>query len=137
VLGNRPLLHSAILFALSTILSSLSDGVMCEIYAVPRKHFAFEPDDPQVLLMMSPFCGHQYRLRRYVKTQERQVRRSLVAVKRNGKAIAVLCRGGPWGCEALRFTHFVDSLPRYGGEVVSITSQPPFTRRKFPGSHIC
>jgi hypothetical protein len=33
--------------------------------------------------------------------------------------------------------HFLDNRLTYGGEVVSITHQPPFTHRKIPGTHFC
>jgi hypothetical protein len=38
------------------------------------------------------------------------------------------------GYKTLRFPHFLDNPLRNGGEVVSITSRPPFTHRKIPGT---
>jgi hypothetical protein len=46
-------------------------------------------------------------------------------------------RGGPWGCETSRLSHFVHSRLTDGGEVVSLTRRPPFTSRKIPGIYFC
>jgi hypothetical protein len=53
------------------------------------------------------------------------------------KAIPVTGRGGPSDCETSGFPHFLDSWPTDGGEVISLTCQPPFTPRKIPGAHFC
>jgi hypothetical protein len=42
-----------------------------------------------------------------------------------GKAIPVTGHGGPYGCETLRFPHFLHN--HNGGKVVSPTHRPPFT----------
>jgi hypothetical protein len=44
-----------------------------------------------------------------------------------GKAIPVTGREGPYGCETSRLPHFLDTRLTDGGEVVSLTSWPPFT----------
>jgi hypothetical protein len=44
-----------------------------------------------------------------------------------GKAIPVTGRGGPYGCEALRASHYLDNRLTDGGEVVSLTRRPPYT----------
>jgi hypothetical protein len=53
----------------------------------------------------------------------------------NGKAIFVMGRGGPYGCETLGLPHFLDDQLTDGGEVVSPTRLLPFTPRKIPGTH--
>jgi hypothetical protein len=40
------------------------------------------------------------------------------------KAISVTGRGGPYGCETSRFSHFLDNFLTDGGEVVSLTRRP-------------
>jgi hypothetical protein len=45
--------------------------------------------------------------------------------------------GSPYGCETSRFPHFLDNWLTDGGEVVSLTRQPPFTPREIPGTHFC
>jgi hypothetical protein len=50
--------------------------------------------------------------------------------KKKSKGIPVTGRGGPEGCEMLRFPHFID-----GGKVVSPTRRPPFTPKNIPGTH--
>jgi hypothetical protein len=40
--------------------------------------------------------------------------------KRNGKAIPVTGRGGPYGCETSRIPHFLDNRLTDGAEVVSL-----------------
>jgi hypothetical protein len=52
-----------------------------------------------------------------------------------GKDIHVTGLEGPWGCEMSRLPHFLDNRLKDGGEVVSLMCQPPFTPRKFPGTH--
>jgi hypothetical protein len=47
--------------------------------------------------------------------------------KKEGKAIRVTGHEGPWGCETSRFPHFLHNRLTHGGEVVSLTRQPPFT----------
>jgi hypothetical protein len=42
-------------------------------------------------------------------------------VKVKDKAIPVTDRGDPYGCETLRFLHFLDNRFTDGGEVVSLT----------------
>jgi hypothetical protein len=54
-----------------------------------------------------------------------------------GKANPVTDRGGPFGCETSRFTHFLDCRLTDGGDVVSLTLRPPFIPRKIPGTHFC
>jgi hypothetical protein len=53
------------------------------------------------------------------------------------KAIPVTGRGGPVGREASRLAHFLDIRLIDGGEFVSFTRRPPFTPRKFAGTHFC
>jgi hypothetical protein len=46
----------------------------------------------------------------------------------------------PWrpiGFETSRFPHFLDDLFTDIGEVVSLNRRPPFTPKKFPGTHFC
>jgi hypothetical protein len=43
-----------------------------------------------------------------------------------GKAIPLTGRGGPWGSETSRRPHYLDSLLTDGGEVISLTSRPPY-----------
>jgi hypothetical protein len=57
-----------------------------------------------------------------------------------GKAIPVTGRGGPYVCETSRFPHFLENRLTDGGEIVSLTSRPPFTpppSKKIPGTHFC
>jgi hypothetical protein len=54
--------------------------------------------------------------------------------KKEGKAIPVIGREGPVGFETSRLPHFLDNRLTVGGEVVSLTRQPPFTPRKIPGT---
>jgi hypothetical protein len=58
-------------------------------------------------------------------------------VKGKGKAIPVTGRGGPYGCETLRFSHFLGNRLTDCGEAVTLTRQLPFTPRKIPGTHFC
>jgi hypothetical protein len=44
-------------------------------------------------------------------------------------------RGGPQGCETSRLPHFLDSRLTDGGDIVSLTRQPPFTPRKILSTH--
>jgi hypothetical protein len=46
---------------------------------------------------------------------------------KKGKATPVTGSGGPQGCEASRFAHFLHNRLTNGGEVVSLTRRPPFT----------
>jgi hypothetical protein len=48
-------------------------------------------------------------------------------VNRINKAIPVTDHGGLEGCEVPRLPHFSDKRHADGGEVVSLTSRPPFT----------
>jgi hypothetical protein len=50
---------------------------------------------------------------------------------KKGKAIPVIGRGGPWGCEASRLPPFLENRLTDGGEVVSLTRQPPFTPQEY------
>jgi hypothetical protein len=59
------------------------------------------------------------------------------ATAEKGKAVPVTDRGGPYGCETSRLPYFLDNRLSDGGEVVSLTRQPPFTPRKIPGTHFC
>jgi hypothetical protein len=43
------------------------------------------------------------------------------------KGIPVIGRGGPQGCETLRFPHFLDNRLIDGGKAVSLTRRPLFT----------
>jgi hypothetical protein len=52
-----------------------------------------------------------------------------------GKVISVIGCGGPYGCEASRLPHFLDSRLTDGGNFVSLTRQPLFATRKIPGTH--
>jgi hypothetical protein len=53
------------------------------------------------------------------------------------KTIRVTGRGGPYGCETSRLSHFLDNRLTVGGEVVNLTRRPVFTPRKIPGTHFC
>jgi hypothetical protein len=55
--------------------------------------------------------------------------------KVKGKTIPVTVRGGPQGCETLRFPHFLDNWLTDGCEVVSLTLRPPFNPRNISGTH--
>jgi hypothetical protein len=50
---------------------------------------------------------------------------------KKGKAIPVICHGGPLGCEVLRFPHFIDNRLTDGSETVNLRCQPPFNPRRF------
>jgi hypothetical protein len=54
-----------------------------------------------------------------------------------GTAIPVRGRRGAYGCETSRFPHFLDNRVTDGGQVVSLTRRPPFSPRKFLGTHFC
>jgi hypothetical protein len=56
---------------------------------------------------------------------------------KQGKAVPVKGREGPWGCETSMLPHFLGIRLTSGGEVVSPTRRPPFTPRKIPGTHFC
>jgi hypothetical protein len=56
---------------------------------------------------------------------------------KKGKAIPVIGREGPYGCETLRLPHLLDNRLTDGREVVSLTRQPPFTPKEIPGTHFC
>jgi hypothetical protein len=58
-------------------------------------------------------------------------------VKKKSKAILVTGRGGPWGCEMLRLSYFLDNQLTDGGEVVRLMHWPPITPRKIPGTQFC
>jgi hypothetical protein len=57
--------------------------------------------------------------------------------KVKGKAIPVIGRGGPQGCETSRLPYCLDNQFTDGGQVVSLTLWPPFTPRNIPGTHFC
>jgi hypothetical protein len=48
------------------------------------------------------------------------------AIKAKGKAIPVIGREDPQGCETSRLPHFLDSQLTDGGEFVSLTRRPPY-----------
>jgi hypothetical protein len=48
------------------------------------------------------------------------------------KGIPVTGRGGPYGCEMLRFPLYLDNRLTDGGNVVSPTRRPPFTPKNIP-----
>jgi hypothetical protein len=56
--------------------------------------------------------------------------------KQKGKAIPVTGRGGPYGCETSRLSHFLDNRLTDGGEV-SLTHCPPFSLTNSPGTNFC
>jgi hypothetical protein len=60
-----------------------------------------------------------------------------VVLRRENKAIPVTGCGDPFCCVALWLPHFLDNRLTDGGEVVSLTRRPPFTRRKIPGTLFC
>jgi hypothetical protein len=53
------------------------------------------------------------------------------------KVVPVTSREGPLGCETSRHPHLLNSRLIDGGEVMSLTLQPPLTPRKIPGTHFC
>jgi hypothetical protein len=59
------------------------------------------------------------------------------AKDKQGIAIPLTGRGGPWDCETLKLRHFLDIRLADGGEIVSLTRRPPFTPRNIPGTHFC
>jgi hypothetical protein len=62
---------------------------------------------------------------------------TLWSKRKKGKAIPVTGRGGPWGRDTSRLSHFLDNRLTDGGEVFSLTRRPPFTPRKVPATHFC
>jgi hypothetical protein len=54
---------------------------------------------------------------------------------RKSKAIPVTGREGPFGCEMLGFSHFLDNRLTDGGKVVSLTRRQGFTPKNIPGTH--
>jgi hypothetical protein len=58
-------------------------------------------------------------------------------ITKEGKAIPVAGRGGPYGCESSRIPHFLDNRLTGDGEVVSLNRRPNFTPRKIPDTHFC
>jgi hypothetical protein len=54
-----------------------------------------------------------------------------------GKVMLVTDHGGPYGCEILMLSHFLDNWFTDGGEVVSLMHRLPFRPRKISGTHIC
>jgi hypothetical protein len=61
-----------------------------------------------------------------------QIKRNLSihTEKKKSKAILVIGRGAPRGCETSRLPHFLDSRLTDCGEVVSLTRRSPFTLQK-------
>jgi hypothetical protein len=60
--------------------------------------------------------------------------------EKEGKAIPVIGRAGPYICETSRLPHFLDNRLTDGGEVVSLMRRPPFTPlppREIPGFQFC
>jgi hypothetical protein len=57
--------------------------------------------------------------------------------KKKSKAIPVTGRGGPYGCETSRLSHFLDTRLTDRGEVVNLMRRQPFTPRKILGTHFC
>jgi hypothetical protein len=53
------------------------------------------------------------------------------------KAIPVTGRGGPYGCERSRLSHFLDIWLTDDRVIVSLTHWPPFTPRKILGTPFC
>jgi hypothetical protein len=53
------------------------------------------------------------------------------------KAIPITRCEGPQDHETSRLPYFLQSRLTGGGEVVSLTRLPPFTRRKILGTHFC
>jgi hypothetical protein len=56
----------------------------------------------------------------------------VVKVKQ-GQAIPVTGHGGPFGCEMLRVSHYLESRLTDGGKVVSNMRRPPFTPQEDSG----
>jgi hypothetical protein len=54
----------------------------------------------------------------------------IILAESKGDAISVTGRGGAYACETSRLPHFLDSQLTDGGEVVSLTRQPLFTRQE-------
>jgi hypothetical protein len=61
----------------------------------------------------------------------------IIVKKKKAEPIPGAGHGGPEGCEMSRLPHILDNWVPDGGEVVSLTCQPPFTPRKIPGTHFC
>jgi hypothetical protein len=55
--------------------------------------------------------------------------------RKESKAVHVTDPGGPYGCEMSRLPHFLQNRLKDGVKIVSLTSRPPFTRRKISGTH--
>jgi hypothetical protein len=51
----------------------------------------------------------------------------MLAERVKDNSIPVTGRGGPYGCETSRFSHFVENRLADGGEVVSLTRRPLYT----------
>jgi hypothetical protein len=51
------------------------------------------------------------------------------------KHTPVVGHGDPYYYETSRLPHFVDNRLTDGCEIVSLTSRPPFSHRKIPGTH--
>jgi hypothetical protein len=47
-----------------------------------------------------------------------------VSVREKGKFITLTGRGGPYGCEISRLSHFLDNRLTNGDEIVNLTRRP-------------
>jgi hypothetical protein len=55
-----------------------------------------------------------------------------------GRTIPVRDRGGPWGCETLRLTYFIENQLREAVRLSALCAdQPPCTPRKIPVTYFC
>jgi hypothetical protein len=54
-----------------------------------------------------------------------------------GKAIPVMGRGDPYGCETSRLLHVLDNRFTDGGEVINLKHRSPYSPRNIPGIHFC
>jgi hypothetical protein len=61
---------------------------------------------------------------------------SLVPLGNTKRVFLLEGRGGPYGSETPRLPHFLE-IWLVDGADVSFTRRPPFTLRKFPGTHFC
>jgi hypothetical protein len=70
-------------------------------------------------------------LRTDTGVQKLRIQWVLWALSPGVKAIPVTGRGGSYGYEMSRITHFLDNLLTDGGEIVSLRSRPLFTTSRF------
>jgi hypothetical protein len=68
---------------------------------------------------------------------DHQARRQREEMRVKRKAILVIGRGGPYGCETSRLPHLLDNRFTDGSEVDSLTRRSLFIPRKIPGTHLC